>query len=675
LAGQRQRTPARNRNDYHVKLIIHPGVSYSKCVPSHLAFLSTTMQASFDITSGDEEDTLRGAIVHIRHEANKFDKVLRDDSGTRDGFDQLVAKDLNSQELAAVGRSAQLYVAGTSWVTDGELSTEPESYDSSVSPEFHRVATLDTDKWKLEPTEIVRLLVQEFGALGEDEKLIFEADAVMFSDVLIVGVLHLTTHRLTYHASLLSVRPEIAPSQQVIKAGPVTFFPSRSRKRRAWMELTHDMLCTYASSSSDDHLRPLRSILLSYIQEMTQSPDNSRRIQLVLGEDLNISGLAEFDTEEAAQEWKKEVTAAIFLQRHCRREAIGGDFSDTNSGVRFSYPLHKITKVKRADYMKKNMADIQVDGLEQDSRRLLIGPVMDVPAWAKLQDYIDEAKRSMATIPEAPVVVDFGPLTFDINPRSLTPSPVDAKEHALRKALGLGAEPELWSNRARLFRAITCFGYFVITPHYVGFWGKYLIKQDVKHRLPMRMIKSASPITGRIPQIHGLSLAIEGSQDLKFQFKTQDIRDEVIRRINEWRALTDLSPPSMSDSTTPSASTPSASTPSASTPSASTPFTSSSTLVTDYWPNTPSSETSSTRTSTIDAISPPERTAALVASVGMKYPFSTILSFPKIINFDSSILINQPSLHFVCLTIGSRGDVQPYIALGINSFVPENHQF
>jgi len=38
--------------------------------------------------------------------------------------------------------------------------------------------------------------------------------------------------------------------------------------------------------------------------------------------------------------------------------------------------------------------------------------------------------------------------------------------------------------------------------------------------------------------------------------------------------------------------------------------------------------------------------------------------FPRAINVPNEVLLPMPSKHFVCLTIGSRGDVQPYIALG-----------
>lgn len=42
-----------------------------------------------------------------------------------------------------------------------------------------------------------------------------------------------------------------------------------------------------------------------------------------------------------------------------------------------------------------------------------------------------------------------------------------------------------------------------------------------------------------------------------------------------------------------------------------------------------------------------------------------VLEFPKAVNIPSVRLLGMPSKHFVCLTIGSRGDVQPYIALGL----------
>lgn len=41
------------------------------------------------------------------------------------------------------------------------------------------------------------------------------------------------------------------------------------------------------------------------------------------------------------------------------------------------------------------------------------------------------------------------------------------------------------------------------------------------------------------------------------------------------------------------------------------------------------------------------------------------LRLPKAINLPSESLSRLAPKHFMCLTIGSRGDVQPYIALGL----------
>jgi hypothetical protein len=77
------------------------------------------------------------------------------------------------------------------------------------------------------------------------------------------GVIHLTTHRLAFHASLLATRPDLSPRKQVIRAGPAVIHRNSrwKRKRRVWMEISFDMLSTYSSSRDEDHIRPLRTVL------------------------------------------------------------------------------------------------------------------------------------------------------------------------------------------------------------------------------------------------------------------------------------------------------------------------------------------------------------------------------------------------------------------------------
>ena len=59
--------------------------------------------------------------------------------------------------------------------------------------------------------------------------------------------------------------------------------------------------------------------------------------------------------------------------------------------------------------------------------------------------------------------------------------------------------------------------------------------------------------------------------------------------------------------------------------------------------------------------SPLERTVAAFQDAGSRKHQSMM---PKAINVPAQTLFRERSMHFVCLTIGSRGDVQPYIALG-----------
>ena len=74
------------------------------------------------------------------------------------------------------------------------------------------------------------------------------------------GVVHLTTHRITFHASLLSSQPD--QNERILKAGPVLVHrKGLRRKKRVWLQLTRDMISTYPSSRDEHKIKPLRSIL------------------------------------------------------------------------------------------------------------------------------------------------------------------------------------------------------------------------------------------------------------------------------------------------------------------------------------------------------------------------------------------------------------------------------
>ena len=74
------------------------------------------------------------------------------------------------------------------------------------------------------------------------------------------GVIHLTTHRLTFHASLLSPSADPA-SRDVIKTGPAVMHRKGWRsKRRVWIELSKDAICVCASSKEEEKVRPMSAL-------------------------------------------------------------------------------------------------------------------------------------------------------------------------------------------------------------------------------------------------------------------------------------------------------------------------------------------------------------------------------------------------------------------------------
>ena len=120
------------------------------------------------------------------------------------GFTNLVGVDLDSSEHAAAANIARLRAARYSWGSDNRPLAEQESSDQeeklddelfegdetflespTTTPEVE-----ETDSEKLEPAQIIDILVKEFGPLASDqetESLIIESDGCMSAqDVFIV---------------------------------------------------------------------------------------------------------------------------------------------------------------------------------------------------------------------------------------------------------------------------------------------------------------------------------------------------------------------------------------------------------------------------------------------------------------------------------------------------------
>ena len=161
------------------------------------------------------------------------------------------------------------------------------------------------------------------------------------------------------------------------------------------------------------------------------------------------------------------------------------------------------------------------------------------------------------------------------------------------------------------------------------------------------MIKYAEGFDLGWLNIEGITLGIKDRPDVKFVFKSAAARDQAIDRISS--VLNAHPKPILSPESTIVSSPPG-------TP-----------------PGTPGIGPSPRSTldcpkgkrDVVDIFSPLSRSSAAAAAAAAELPPSHQRRLPKVINIPREMLVTKRSLHFVCLTIGSRGDIQPYIALGL----------
>lgn len=138
------------------------------------------------------------------------------------------------------------------------------------------------------------------------------------------------------------------------------------------------------------------------------------------------------------------------------------------------------------------------------------------------------------------------------------------------------------------------------------------------------------------PSAHGLSIQVEAHADIKFQMRSESARDETVKQIQE--------------------------------------------ALKNHKLELVEKSRESLVVSESGGLFPPisRNMAAVKAHM---VPLGVVLNFPKAINLPREVLrkhthhlyalvtlkkllpATHEPLHFVCLTIGSRGDVQPYIAL------------
>ncbi|QRW25287.1 glycosyltransferase family 1 protein [Rhizoctonia solani] len=545
-------------------------------------------------------------------------------------------------------------------------------------------------------------------------------------------------------------------------------------------ELSHDMITTYPDASDEGRVKPIRSILLSNVKDIDPyDPTQPTRVRMhmsVLG--LDVSADVEYDTEESAHEWRREVSAALYMYRHHRKTLIGHgnekvsprpeDAQTESRGVRICIPLalikeyqhewwaawafilsvavdHRSSSGGIRDIVPSGSLDSAVKSvlravapLESDMGQLaqsvmpkstkresftgLSLPCSHTPSlsptttvstdsssvrepiasvyvppspspWLQttpsgpepeglaqvlhlsvLQgddrwnqfDNLVKARRENGVPPNAQVVLDWGELVFDEHTGSESGSDstremkveapafneMSSAERKIRRLFAIDDQQKVWIARCRLCKTISSTTYFVITDRFVCYWAKSFGTHDTRYRFPVSSVRGASTAYVYAPLVYGLRLQIRGQHDLTFEFNSRELRDEALTKLKaiaDTNLASENGPIATTGSEVPS--------PRAEHPS---PIT--------------IPEFSSTQECVSNApalFSPLSRTMRRINSVHI--PPALVSRFPKPINVPPTAIVHIPSKHFVCLTIGSRGDVQPYIALA-RGLMAEGHR-
>ena len=192
----------------------------------------------------------------------------------------------------------------------------------------------------------------------------------------------------------------------------------------------------------------------------------------------------------------------------------------------------------------------------------------------------------------------------------------------------------------------------------VGFWSKSITGPDIRYRVPLTHIKTVKVHDRGRSRDHMLAIEIHGQNDLRLGFSSEQKRDEAIEQVNRFIGLSQehrsSSPTAISPATSPPPHDSLTNRPVGSL---------------DQIPESSASPggtgTGPTRSNTMNATSilaPLSRVPSAVQNQHIPHSLKSVL--PKAINVPQEVLLSIPSKHFCCLTIGSRGDVQPYIALG-----------
>lgn len=370
---------------------------------------------------------------------------------------------------------------------------------------------------------------------------------------------------------------------------------------RAWFELKSDSLTWYPSSTT--LYRPIGFIRLSQLQDVAYDADKAPNDLTCNLLDRHARTLT-FDTPESARTWHSRLLTTLFT------------FRANADQIRLCIPLHRVTQLDRQDFWAHaSSVTIEFDTSNNASEEARIG-------FLKTHDdFYTQLARAVAHARASPPETDCEPVIEvesaarkqeDEMVAQVAKETLSQRATRLINALGLKEDDpqKLLVLSAQLVQGTPNWGEVAISSQYLCFWRHKLVGRDIKVRVPLADVEDAVPVKAWGFRIFGLAVLIRSAPDLRLDFLSRASRDSVIERIKE------LKRPAVDTASTLSSS-------------------------------------ATTRSSTV----------VLGRNIieDMRYPDLALHKMPPIINAVGDL--NIPSQLFVCLTIGSRGDVQPYIAL------------
>lgn len=218
------------------------------------------------------------------------------------------------------------------------------------------------------------------------------------------------------------------------------------------------------------------------------------------------------------------------------------------------------------------------------------------------------------------------------------------------------------SQHVELVRTLPTWGALAIGQTFLCFEQRNYVINDVRLRVPVVDLDGATACKAFGFSVYGCSVQIHGAPDLRFDFKKRDERDRVVDKINSVALNSKLAAVAINQASEPASAPPlgSLGIPETESPNPTTPGRGASIDSSRSSQQRQDSNISGTICSTFGETPATVLGENLVECVQIDVT-QPVMPLPRVIGAVGQKRVS--GLSVVCLTIGSRGDVQPYIAL------------